>query len=363
MRVVICGAGVIGAATAYFLACRQVETVLVERCGVACAASGKSGGFLALDWCDGTALEPLARRSFALHQELPSRLGADWGYRRLDTLSVVARDGALPPGRAAGTPAWLGPAALVRGAIGDHGSTAQVDPAAFTRALVDAAVSRGGRLIAGAVAGLVRDATGRRVAGVRVDDQTVEADAAVIAMGPWSVLASFWLPLPAVYALKGHSLLLRPAPPLSAHALFVEYATAGGESHAPELFPRADGTAYVCGLSSQTALPVDPGAVRPDPGACEELQRITGRLVPTLAAAPVLAAQACHRPIIEDNLPLLGRVSGLDNAYVATGHGVWGILNAPASGEALAELILDGDSRAVDLGPFDPARLPPYRPA
>ena len=66
MRVVICGGGVIGACLAYFLSQRQVDTIVVERTGVACAASGKSGGFLALDWCDGSPLEELARRSFAL---------------------------------------------------------------------------------------------------------------------------------------------------------------------------------------------------------------------------------------------------------------------------------------------------------
>jgi glycine/D-amino acid oxidase-like deaminating enzyme len=62
--------------------------------------------------------------------------------------------------------------------------------------------------------------------------------------------------------------------------------------------------------------------------------------------------------VTQDGLPLLGRVAGLDNAYVATGHSVWGILNAPATGEAMAELILDGTARSVDLSPFDPARLP-----
>jgi glycine/D-amino acid oxidase-like deaminating enzyme len=62
MRVVICGGGVIGASLAYFLSLKQAEVVVVERSGVACAASGKSGGFLALDWCDGTPLAALARR-------------------------------------------------------------------------------------------------------------------------------------------------------------------------------------------------------------------------------------------------------------------------------------------------------------
>jgi glycine/D-amino acid oxidase-like deaminating enzyme len=63
MRVVICGGGVIGASIAYSLGCRGVQSIVVERTGVACAASGKSGGFLALDWCDGTPLATLARRS------------------------------------------------------------------------------------------------------------------------------------------------------------------------------------------------------------------------------------------------------------------------------------------------------------
>ena len=45
-------------------------------------------------------------------------------------------------------------------------------------------------------------------------------------------------------------------------------------------------------------------------------------------------------------------------AYVATGHGVWGILNGPATGEALAELIVDGAAATVDISPFATARLP-----
>ena len=44
---------------------------------------------------------------------------------------------------------------------------------------------------------------------------------------------------------------------------------------------------------------------------------------------------------------------------MATGHSVWGMLNGPATGEAVAELIADGAARTVDLAPFDPARLAP----
>ncbi len=46
-----------------------------------------------------------------------------------------------------------------------------------------------------------------------------------------------------------------------------------------------------------------------------------------------------------------------------SGHSVWGILNAPATGEALAELIVDGVARSTDLAPFDPGRLRPLDPS
>src|SRR5215212_8919481 len=83
MRVVICGGGVIGACTAYFLSRRGVDVVVVESTGVACAASGKAGGFLALDWCRGSVLDALARRSFALHAQLPEEIEGDWAYRQM----------------------------------------------------------------------------------------------------------------------------------------------------------------------------------------------------------------------------------------------------------------------------------------
>jgi hypothetical protein len=77
MRVVICGAGVIGACTAYFLSRRGIDVIVVERTEVAAAASGKAGGFLALDWCAGTPLDALARRSFSLHAALPNEVAGD----------------------------------------------------------------------------------------------------------------------------------------------------------------------------------------------------------------------------------------------------------------------------------------------
>jgi glycine/D-amino acid oxidase-like deaminating enzyme len=84
---------------------------------------------------------------------------------------------------------------------------------------------------------------------------------------------------------------------------------------------------------------------------------------PVLAEARIVARQACFRPVTEDGLPLIGALPGIDGAYVATGHSVWGMLNAPATGEAMSELMLDGVARSVDLAPFAPARLRPLEQA
>lgn len=361
MRVLICGGGVIGAAIAYFLGCRGIAATVIERTGLACAASGKSGGFLALDWCDGTPLEALARRSFALHAELPDRIGAGpdggWGYRRMTTYGGFATETA---GRGAGRAAigWLSDDVVVQRRLGSTATTAQVNPAAFTAALMGAAQARGAMLRIGTVTGIAHD--GDSVRGVEVDGGTVEADAVVIAMGPWSILAARWLPLPGVYGLKGHSLVFQTGEAISADALFLEYEAAGGAVHSPEVFPRTDGTTYVCAISSDSALPVDPAAVAPDPGAIERLQAMCAHLSPALGAGRIVARQACFRPVTQDGLPLIGALPGLSGAYVATGHSVWGILNAPATGEAMAELIADGAARTVELSAFDPARLSPF---
>src|SRR5262245_66286628 len=114
-RVVVCGAGVMGASVAYFLARRGVTVTVIERTGVACAASGKSGGFLALDWCDDSPLGPLARASFALHTKLASELGTDYGYRRMDTFMMAAREqGSVPGGHRLAPPARIGGAGVMR---------------------------------------------------------------------------------------------------------------------------------------------------------------------------------------------------------------------------------------------------------
>ena len=147
------------------------------------------------------------------------------------------------------------------------------------------------------------------------------------------------------------------APEVPAHALFVDYRTADGRALEPEIFPRPDGEVYICGMADPAPLPDSPEAVEVDDTACAVLARAAGRVSTALAEAQILKRQACYRPVTDDGLPLIGRVPGVAGAYVGTGHGPWVMLNAPATGLALAELITQGVASTVDLRPFDPARL------
>jgi glycine/D-amino acid oxidase-like deaminating enzyme len=345
-----------GASVAYFLARRAVRVTIAERTGVACAASGKSGGFLALDWCDESPLGPLARASFALHAKLAQELGTDHGYRRMDTYMMAAREqGSVRGGHRVDAPPWLDGPGVVVAALGSTETTAQVHPARFTTALVEAARAHGARLRMGIVESILqRDGA---VHGVVVSGETIDADAVVLAMGPWTSRVAKGLGVPRVRGLKGYSVTLVGAT-VPAHALFVDYRTADGRALEPEIFPRPDGDVYVCGMADPAALPDSPESVDVNDAACDVLARAAGRVSTALAAARIARRQACYRPVTDDGLPLIGRVPRVSGAYIATGHGPWGMLNAPATGLGLAELIADGAASLVDLRPFDPARLP-----
>src|SRR5215510_7104887 len=92
---------------------------------------------------------------------------------------------------------WLSDAVSLAQRLGRPDTTAQVHPGLFAAALMQAAQAHGAELRLGRVTGLVQEAAA--VTGVRVNGEAIAADAVVVAMGPWSLLATQWLPLPAVY--------------------------------------------------------------------------------------------------------------------------------------------------------------------
>jgi len=401
-RIIVCGAGVIGASIAFHLTRAGAPCTIVERVEVAAAASGKSGGFLALSWNDRTALEALARRSFALHRELATETLApcNYGYRALDTLEaggVLRNDsdddddddadaGDQQCRRVDRRPAWLDGSGISRiRALGSTANTAQVSPKLFTRALIDDALARGSTLRLGAVESVEFDSDSdsdsssktsgreRRVTGVVVDGERLAADIVVLALGPWSgTMARFFPVLRHIGGAKANSIVMQPAAPIAsaitAHAIFLDVRWNG--SHlTPEIYPRPSGEVYVCGNTEDDAeLPPSAADVQPNAELCRQLKAIVDHVSSPLRKCEVAVEQACFLPMSAHG-PLMGQLPDAANAFVAAGHSCWGILNAPATGEALAALIIASMPElqhlrepapfphAVSVREFDPRRV------
>uniref|UniRef100_A0A1J3EHY1 Putative oxidoreductase C1F5.03c n=1 Tax=Noccaea caerulescens TaxID=107243 RepID=A0A1J3EHY1_NOCCA len=362
-RVVVCGGGVIGVCTAYFLAKKGIAVTLVEKSAVACAASSKAGGFLAFDWCDGSPVAPLARASFNLHRSLADELNGieSYGYRPLTTLSLTVTE-SNPKSGGSGLPAWIDGPAKSPSTIGTTQTTAQVHPQLFTRTLLSTATEKYGVEV---VIGKLEEV---RVELERVDSvlleggRVIDADSVVLAMGPWSGKFEMLSSIFRVIGTKAHSIVLEPKEPnaITPHALFLTYHPShGGEALDPEVYPRPTGEVYLCGMSSQEEVPDDPDQIRCNPESIEVLKRVAKTVSSYLDEenARVKAEQACFLPSTEDGIPVIGEIPGIKGCYVATGHSCWGILNGPATGAALAELIVDGVATSVDLSRFSPSRF------
>ncbi|MCL7023012.1 hypothetical protein MKW94_017102 [Papaver nudicaule] len=377
-RVIVCGGGVIGVCTAFFLAKKGAKVTLIEKSSIACAASGKAGGFLALDWCDGTPISKLARTSFNLHRTLALELNGSesYGYRPIGTLSlsITEQD---PTSSSSGSksilPSWVDGPVRNPNVTGTIETTAQVHPQLFTRALLSFAVANHElEVVIGELErveieqGRVRSVVLKEKRGGESgnDNRVIETDSVVLALGPWSSCLSMISSLFNISALKVHSIVLIPkdSSTITPHALSLTYKAAYGGKPIPmdhEVYPRPTGEVYVCGMSAMGEVPDDPEQIMGDPESIKVLKRIAGTVSSYLkeGEVEVRAEQACFLPLTDDDKPVIGEMPNVKGCYVATGHSCWGILNGPATGAAMAELVLDGVSSVVDLTPFSPARF------
>lgn len=107
-RVVVCGGGIIGVCTAYYLAKKGASVTLIEGSSIAGAASGKAGAFLARYMCDDGPLSSLARASFDLHRSLAKELdGArSYGYQPFTTFTLNAYESDIPS-KGSILPSWM----------------------------------------------------------------------------------------------------------------------------------------------------------------------------------------------------------------------------------------------------------------
>jgi glycine oxidase len=364
--VLVVGGGVIGLGVAWRAAQAGMAVTVVDPSpgrGASWAAAGMLAPVTEVHYGE----QPLLRLNLAAADrwpgfaaELEEAAGRQIGYRRCGTLTV-ARDTddnaaledlyrfqlrcglqverlrsrdcrRLEPG--------LAPS--VRGGVlapGDH----QVDNRALAGALLAACERAGVRLLADRATRLRLD--GERVTGVTVaGGASLAAATVVLAAGCWSrelggLAAEL---LPPVRPVKGQLLHLRgAADPLCRRNV------RGLEVY---VVPRADGRVVVGATVEEQGFDT-----RVTAGAVHDLLRAALELLPDVAELELVETVAGLRPGSPDNAPLLGP-AGVDGLVVATGHYRNGILLAPVTAEAVAELLATGSVPAA-IAPFSPARL------
>ena len=282
--VLVAGAGIIGTSIAYHLAVNHgIGATLVDKVGPHCAASGKAGGFLALDWCDGSPLGPLARASFAMHDALAETLALD-SYRRL-TCEAVALDprraeGAIPPReplskKLLSRVEWAD-ASSVSGSrpMGDERTIAQVHPAQLCDAMLRRAEAvAGAKVIVGDVSALSRDPATGACVGLVVDGEVIRADAVVVAMGPWTsrVLSAAEIPgapaVPAVSPPAAYAPTYQPSPQVYAphgHAGYhMQHQQVWGGEYGPQYVENYPAAQYPSGYYPYVQGTPAPAALAP----------------------------------------------------------------------------------------------------
>jgi len=172
------------------------------------------------------------------------------------------------------------------------------------------------------------------------DLSIVDTDVVVVAAG----CASADLIGVPVRPVKGQLVRLRGAGGL--RAVIRGYA----DGRPVYLVPRADGEVVVGATTEERRdRTVTAGAVL-------DLLRAAVDLVPELAEYELAETQVGFRPGTPDNAPIIGELR--PGVLVATGHYRNGVLLAPVTADAVADLVTGGGPSADLVKPFGPERFP-----
>jgi sarcosine oxidase, subunit beta len=391
--VVIVGAGVIGAATAFHLSLLGAGDVLVlDRATVGSGMSCRSSALVRMHYTFGPEVE-LAVRSDAMFGAWPDLTGRPGCVRRTGFVRIVSpgEEAALRANvamqRALGARAEVIDAAGLKevapGLWADDVECAAWEPnggygdgAVVAGDLLNAARARGVRYRPhSAVASLLTEGgrvtgvelagtgsgtgeggtTGRRAGGSGGD--RVYADTVVLAAGVWSppLLRTAGVVLPIETELHRVAVLAHPA---GAGAPVACIDSANQTYFRPEA---AGAMTLAGGFYGPRGADPDAAAAAADEDLAPLVQA-AARRVPALEDAGIVRGVTGVYDMTPDARPLLGRLPGLDGLIVAAGFSGMGFKISPAVGEGIAGLIAGAPAGSVDLAPFRPDRLSDRRP-
>ncbi|MFE9001676.1 NAD(P)/FAD-dependent oxidoreductase [Streptomyces sp. NPDC007875] len=377
---VVIGAGVVGAAAAWFAALAGLRVVVVDRGAVAGGTSGAGeGNVLVSDKEPGPELE-LARYSRQVWGEDLGAYGGLWEFESkgglvvastptalgaLRTLAERQRTAGVDVQEASGAELHALEPRLTREAAGGalYPQDAQVQPMLAAAHLLRLARRRGAVVRTRTeVVGFLRPGdgpAGSPVTGVRTPHGTVSAPAVLNAAGTWAGavagLAGVGLP---VLPRRGFVLVTEPLPPATVrHKVYAaDYVDAVASSDAElQASPVVEGTGGGTVLIGSTRERVGFDR-RPSPAALRALARGAIGLFPVLASVRAMRVYAGFRPYCPDHLPVIGADPRAPGLWHACGHEGAGIGLAAGTGKLIAQA-LTGEATDLDLTPFAPERF------
>ena len=352
MSVIVLGGGLMGTATAFFLARRGVPVTLVERGRIGAGATVASFGNVRRSGRHLAQL-PLARRSLTLWHAAERLLGRDVEFRATGHLRLIFdpeglalmrayADAARPEGLMLEemSPAdlrrrfpGLGPDAIAASLSPEDGSG---NPRLIGPAFAAAAARLGARIVedAGPVQ-VRRDADGFRLVtaqGVFTADRLVNCTGA----RGGDLAAQFHEPVP----IRSFGPQMGVTEPLPHRILPVVGVWAS--AHGAYLRQVERGNVVFGGAVDRTEVDPATGHAHADPARLARQLRAVVRLVPALRHVAVIRQWSGAEGYVEDGLPVMGpslTTPGLFHAFGFCGHG---FQLGPGVGDAMAELITTG---------------------
>jgi len=354
MDVIVVGGGLMGTASAYFLARRGVRVTLIERNRVGTGATVASFGNIRRTGRHLSQL-PLAHRSGALWGGAEKMLGRDVEFRATGHIRLIFDPDSLADMRAYAEAAkpWgldleelgpedirarfpgLGPGAIAASFSPHDGSG---NPRLIAPAFADAARRLGAEIVEeAAVEEIEHTRSGFRVV---TSKGAFAAERLLNAAGAWGarIAARFGEEVP----IEARGPQMGVTEPLPHRILPVVGIWTRTKEYGAYLRQVERGNIVFGGATERVAVELEPGHAAADPARLPGQLRAIARLLPAIAKVAVIRTWSGCEGYVRDTLPVMGpsaTTPGLFHAFGFSGHG---FQLGPGVGDAMAELITTG---------------------
>jgi sarcosine oxidase, subunit beta len=353
--ILVIGGGIVGTATAYYLAQYGRQVILLEESELAAEASGLNAGML---WATGWGHTPdlsstLSMGSLEIFKTLQLDLGYDLEFRQSGSLQAIQTEEEYAFARQEVREPLAGGHQVD---LLDSRGALDIEPALDPRILGCLYYPHGGNANpVKTVLALASLAQRHGTYQVATPPTTFRASTLVLATGPWcrSLGTMLGLSIP-VYAVRGQMWATTPAPPSIFHSIGALESHLYWHSHpysdeqtplelthrqsqrlTRHLYGRQthDGE-IVIGGDRQLDAPKTPARDGIKTNSAHALE-----LFPFLQDLPIARTWVGWMPFTRDLRPLIGKIPHLDNLYLLTGLNSSGFEKGLMSGKLLAELI------------------------